>query len=96
MNIFEMTQTEFDNWIESPEGLEFIENFANYVANEMDKDEFFCAKECWKWDCQYNSHYGDDEGVELGHYTVCHKFRNNEENDCLERVTWLYDKKDGE
>lgn len=80
-----MFEVDFDKWLESPEGVQFINDFVKYI---VDKDEYFCAKECWKWDCQYNSHFGSDEHVELGYYTVCHKFKHNEKNNCLERETW--------
>ena len=91
MNIFNMNQEQFDAWINSPEGVDFIDKFVEYLEKEMEKDEFYCAKECWKWECEYNSHYGDNSAVELGHYTVCHKFKNNEKNTCGERNTWFYE-----
>ena len=91
MNIFNMNQKQFDAWINSPEGLDFIDKLAAHLEQEMKEDEFFCAKECWRWECEYNSHYNDNSDIEMGHYTVCHKFKNGEENTCGERNTWFYE-----
>ena len=91
MNIFEMSQSDFDNWINSSDGEKFLENLLDYIEKNSKEDEFYFAKECWKWDCPYNSNHIKRANIEMGHYTVCHKFKNEEHNDCKERETWFYE-----
>lgn len=92
MKIFNMTQEEFDSWINSPEGIDFLDKLTEHIEKQLEEDEFFCAKECWRWECEYNSHYCQSNDVPMGSYTVCHKFKNNEKNTCDKRETWLHEK----
>ena len=88
MNIFELTEKEFDEYIESKEGQEFLRLFKEQLDKDIEEDPYFFAKWCYNWQCPYNS--GHSHNVEMGEMTRCEKFQKNEENDCkdIEEVWW--------
>ena len=78
-NIFEMSTEEFDEWIKGDEAQQLAEAFSNYVKQEIERNPYFCAPICWKWNCPYNT--GNDHYVEMGEVTTCHKWKDDEEHE---------------
>ena len=44
MNIFELTEKEFDEYIESKEGQEFLRLFKEQLDKDIEEDPYFFAK----------------------------------------------------
>lgn len=88
-NIFDMDIETLEDYCEnSKEFANLAKKFAEQVKYDMKTNPYYNAEECCKWGCPYNSGY--DHDVEMGEMTVCHKFKWDEFNDCLDIEHYFY------
>ena len=91
-NIFEMTSEELDNFFESKEGQDLVNDFIKEFEKEVDKESkkphsYMFNQNCLCCWCKHNSHYKKD--TEMGEITWCTLYKNSQPDDICKDREWL-------
>jgi len=79
MNIFKLSNEEFEKYLESEEFEKLKEDFVEYIEKLQDKPGYY-SEECWDLSCKYNSNHIKD--LEMGYIPYCTRFAKGEKNTC--------------